>query len=340
MKGIELRQLRYFSIVAKALHFRKAADLAFVTQPALSQQISKLEETVGVPLFVRDKRNVELTAAGLVLRDEVDKLFSQFDRALRLAREAGAECEFCLNIGMIEYTNLAFIAPALVRLQALYPEIRITRQEINSQGQPEALLERRIDVGFSAPPPNAVHAGVHAQALLRSRWGVVMPHHHRLAGHAQLQLADLASERIVMFERAIHPRLYDMVVADCLRAGFTPNFVYTTTQVQSGLSLASEGLGIMIGASYIFTTLPPELLFRPIGDMAELVIYAFTREAEDNPLLLDFIELVTQEARRIQIELDLCCHVEAEDDFMLPAHTATRSAYAINSPIGTGLPNK
>jgi len=90
MRGIELRQLRYFAILAQELHFRKAAELAFITQPALSQQISKLEEIVGVTLFQRDGRTVALTPAGVMLQQETAKMFDQLQRALRLTREAPA----------------------------------------------------------------------------------------------------------------------------------------------------------------------------------------------------------------------------------------------------------
>jgi DNA-binding transcriptional LysR family regulator len=118
MRGIELRQLRYFSILARELHFRKAAALAFITQPALSQQISKLEETVGVALFLRDGRKVGLTAAGARLQQGVDRMFDQLQRALRLTREAAAERTFRLSLGMVEYTNLPFVPQALMRLQS------------------------------------------------------------------------------------------------------------------------------------------------------------------------------------------------------------------------------
>jgi DNA-binding transcriptional LysR family regulator len=305
MKGIELRQLRYFSIAARELHFRKAADLAFVTQPALSQQIAKLEEVVGVPLFTRDHRKVELTAAGIVLRDEVDKLFGQFDRALRLAREAGGGCEFCLSLGMIEYTNLSFIPPALIRLQAIYPAVRILRHEMSSLLQGEALKQHTIDVGFGAPlSMPQPDAGLRAAPLLQSDWALLMRDDHPLAARAELHLADLAGIPLIMFERGVNATLYDMIMDSCRDRGFSPHYVYETAQSQVGISLTSQGLGLMLGLSYIYTALPPGLVYRSIADLAPMTVHVFSRDDEKSQLIRDFIDLAAQEARRAQVELD------------------------------------
>jgi DNA-binding transcriptional LysR family regulator len=114
MKAIELRQLRYFSILARELHFGRAADLASITQSALSQQIAKLEELVGAQLLNRDRRGVTLTASGEALRNSADPIFAQVERALREAQDAAGGRESRISIGLVEYANLPFIPPALI----------------------------------------------------------------------------------------------------------------------------------------------------------------------------------------------------------------------------------
>lgn len=304
MKGIELRQLRYFSIAARELHFRRAADLAFVTQPALSQQISKLEEAIGVPLFTRNHRKVELTPAGTVLRDQVDKLFKQFEQALRLTREAGADCEFCLSLGMVEYANLSFIPPALIRLQAVYPQVRILRHEMQSALQGEALSTHTIDVGFGVPFSAAGAEALVSRPLLRSHWALLMRDDHPLTARASLRLADLAGERLVMFERNVNATLYDFLLDACEARGFAPEIVYATTQSQVGIALAAQGLGTMLGLSYIFTALPAGLVWRTIADLEPVTVHVFSRADEDCQLVRDFIDLTAEEAMRAQITLD------------------------------------
>lgn len=305
MRGIELRQLRYFSILAQELHFRKAADLAFITQPALSQQISKLEEFVGVPLFVRDGRKVALTPAGDVLHQELDKMFEQLDRALRVNRETGGERELLLSIGMVEYTNLPFIPPALVRLQACYPRLKIVRHEMHAGLQFDALSKDIIDVGIGVPAfmPTAT-SGIEPHQVLSGPWVAVMPADHPLAARHTLSVADLAGERLIVFQRLIVPHLYDIIVNACKSAGFTPHFVYDTQQVQMGVAMAHEGAGIMLGAAYIFTALPAAVTMRPIADLEQLTVYMFMRGANDDALVHEFAELVKEEAFRTQVLLN------------------------------------
>lgn len=305
MRGIELRQLRYFSILARELHFRKAADLAFITQPALSQQISKLEETVGVALFLRDGRKVGLTAAGARLQQEVDRMFDQLQRALRLTREAAAERTFRLSLGMVEYTNLPFVPPALMRLQSAYPGLTVQRHEMYSSQQMEALAKGQIDVGIGVQVgPLPTDGTIRTQPVLRGPWVLVMRDDHRLATLTALKVEDMVGERVIFFERAVIPQLYDGVVGACRNAGFTPQFVYETRQAQVGVSMVGEGMGVMLGAAYIFAALPAGLTMRPFADMDPLQVQLFCRNDEGDPLVHEFMDLAGEEARRVQVRLD------------------------------------
>lgn len=193
MRTIELRQLRYFSVLCKELHFGRAAELAFVTQPALSQQIAKLEEQIGLQLFGRDRRQVQLTAAGRVFRDGVDKIFAELELSLRLARQAGDQTVFELSLGMVEYTALPFLPASMIRLQALYPDVKIARHEMNAAGQIEALLQRQIDVGFGVPVSSLPSDGeILSEPILESHWTLLVQDSHRLASLGSIRLDDLA----------------------------------------------------------------------------------------------------------------------------------------------------
>jgi DNA-binding transcriptional LysR family regulator len=302
MRTIELRQLRYFVILAKELHFGRAAELAFVTQPALSQQIAKLEEQVGAALFLRDRRQVQLTPAGRVFLDGVEKIFGELELSLRLARQTGNQATFELSVGMVEYTALPFIPTSLIRLQALYPDIKIARHEMNAARQIEALLQRQIDVGFGVPVvPLPQNGEVVSELILKSCWTLLIRDTHRLAPLHSIRLDDLASERLIIPARAVNEPLYDSVIARCRTAGFTPNVVYETMQAQVGITLVQQGLGVMLGAAYVFTSLPPGLRCIPIEGLDALPVHSFRRADENNGLVLDFIELAQEDARRFSL---------------------------------------
>ncbi len=123
---------------------------------------------------------------------------------------------------------------------------------------------------------------------------------HRLAGLDPLQLDDLAAERLIIPARAVNGPLYDSVIAHCSRAGFRPNIVYETMQSQVGMTLVEQGLGVMLGATYVFAAIPQSLTWRPIDGFDALTVKMFSRPDERNALILDFIELAVEEARRVQ----------------------------------------
>ncbi|AIP35001.1 bacterial regulatory helix-turn-helix, lysR family protein [Paraburkholderia xenovorans LB400] len=301
MKALELRQLRYFAILARELHFGRAADVACVTQPALSQQIAKLEVLVGTPLFARDSRGVMLTAAGDALRDGLDNVFGQLDRALRAAREAGEDQTFTLSIGLVEYTNLPFVPPALIRLQALYPDVMIIRREMNARRQWAALGTGEIDVGFGVPVEQSgreTHIG--SEDLLDSGWCVLMRRDHRFARRTRLRINELARERLIVPARSVNEPLYDSVRARFVSTGVQPNIVYETTQSQVGMALVEQGLGSMLGAAYVFASVPESLVYCPVSGFDPLTVKVFFRGDERSPLVLDFVELAIEEARRLQ----------------------------------------
>ncbi|HBR1111411.1 TPA: LysR family transcriptional regulator [Klebsiella pneumoniae] len=301
MRNIELRQLHYFLLLSRELHFGRAAALAFITQPALSQQIVKLEEQVGVLLFQRDRRRVQLTPAGEILVKGVEKIFNELDSTLNMARKSGNESSLSLALGMVEYTGLPFIPPALIWLQARYPEVKISRHEMNAEGQIAALISRAIDIGFGVPtmslPPEEQ---VVARRIITSHWALLVCNTHPFAHRDSIKVDELAGERLIVPARSVNAPLYDAVVFRCRSAGFTPNFVYETMQAQMGITLVKQGLGIMLGAGYVFSTQEEDMSVVPVEGLDALEVYAFWRAGETQTLVLDFVEYVQREAKGYQ----------------------------------------
>jgi DNA-binding transcriptional LysR family regulator len=304
MRAVELRQLRYFSILARELHFGRAANRASVTQSALSQQVAKLEALLGVRLINRDHRGVALTPSGEALRDSVDAIFMQVDQALRAAQDAVGHSKCAISIGLVEYTNLPFIPPALVRLQALYPDVTIARHEMNAPQQMAALTKNSIDVGFGVPlGTEPGDAGISIEPLFESRWVLLMRSDHKLAKVGCVNVCDLARERLILAARSVNAPVYDSIAAQFQRAGLKPQVVYETLQAQVGITLVEHGFGIMIGTTYMFTSVPNALHCRPINGMDPIIVQLCWREKERNSLILDFVDLAVEEAHRSQPRL-------------------------------------
>jgi DNA-binding transcriptional LysR family regulator len=302
----ELRQYHYFLTLAEELHFGRAAALCFITQPALSQQIARLEESVGVRLFVREQRQVALTPAGEVFRDGVQQLFRLIEDTTRRTRAAGGLPELKLSIGLVEYAHVPMLPAALKRLRALYPDVKVARHEMDAATQVDALLRGRIDAGIAVivddPATLLPHDGaIRAQRLLAAGWQLLVRDDHPLAQASGVALPRLAQERIVMFARDVNPSVYDHVLAACRDAGAALDIVYETSQVQTGVQLAREGLGCMLCTAFAVADALPGMRTLPVPALAPLAMHAFWRTRDPQPLVLDFLDITLEEARRVEV---------------------------------------
>lgn len=299
MRTGELRQYHYFLILAQELHFGRAAALSFITQPALSQQIARLEEALGVKLFEREQRQVRLTPAGVVLRDGVQQMFQLLDQTTRRAREAAGLAQHRLSLGLIEYANLPLLPAALGALQRLYPEVTLQRQEMHADVQLEALQRRQIDVGLAVlldgPAPGLPPDGaLRAQRLLASPWRLLVREDHPLAASDALSLEQLSQERVILFARDVNPAVYDGL----LRAWPAPNIIYETRQSSAGVQLARQGLGGLLATGMVLADVAPGMVALPVPAFPPLTLYLVWRADEQQPLVLDFVEFMQEEAAR------------------------------------------
>ena len=150
--NLELRQLRYFVTVAEELHFGRAAVRLHMTQPPLSQTIQALEELLGAPLFLRSRRAVALTPAGLALLPEARRLLAQSAELPELVRRAATGEAGKLALAFVSSADYSVLPPFLRQYRAAYPQVQIALQEATSDLQIDDLLHARIDAGLLIPP--------------------------------------------------------------------------------------------------------------------------------------------------------------------------------------------
>jgi DNA-binding transcriptional LysR family regulator len=303
MRARELRQYEYFLTLAQELHFGRAAERSRITQPALSQQIGKLEESMGVKLLHRNHRQVKLTHAGEVLRDGAQQMFQVLEDTTRRMRLADGLEDYRLAIGLVEYANLSILPHTLSRLQSFYPELKLVRHEMSAATQIAALQRSQIEIGFG-PVAHHQHdllpadGSVSAHSLLTSGWRLLVPDSHPLAQYSQLSLRQLCGERIIMPAREINPPVYDTIRAAFRREGMEPHVVYETCQVQTGVQMSRNGLGCMLMADFVLCARPPGMRSVPLTGLDPVSVQMFWRSNESKPLVLDFVELAMEEARR------------------------------------------
>jgi DNA-binding transcriptional LysR family regulator len=242
----ELRQLRYFTAVAERLHFGRAAEALHISQPPLSRAIRALEEELGVALFTRSKRHVELTAAGARLLEETRRLTGHLERTLQDLRAMGAGERARLRVGFVSLADYGVLPELLRSYKAAQPGVRLALREMLSPEQAVALASGELDFGLLLPPV-AGAARLEHVVVQRERFVVALSTRHPLArGRGRLALRSLAGEPFVMIPRQIAPRLYDIVAQLAAQAGVSLNVAQEAIQMQTVVSLVSSGLGAAV----------------------------------------------------------------------------------------------
>ena len=260
---LDVRRLGYFIAVAETLHFRKAAERLNVAQPALSQQIRRLEEDLGCQLLTRNRRGVALTAAGQALLESGRRALVQMTHAEDAARRTAAHQMALLRIGFLNPAAFAVVPALLQRLRAERPDLFLVLRE----GASAALLEEvrlgQLDVAFVRGP--ITHPGVRIDVLRREPLVAVLPSAHPLARRRSVPLAELADEPFIGFRRDAAPALHDAIVRLCMDAGFAPAFAMEASEWYTIVSLVAAGLGVAILPESITTFARRDAVYRPIA---------------------------------------------------------------------------
>jgi DNA-binding transcriptional LysR family regulator len=249
MSSIDLRLLRYFVVVAEEGHLTKAAQRIGIQQPPLSQQIRALEKELGVTLFRRLPRGMELTESGHALLVDARIILDQVNTTIEGVRRISQGELGRIAVGFTESASLHPFIPAVIRaFRQVSPGVTLAVEESNTSDLVEALRQNRVDVAFiRSPIGNA--AGLKMETMLVEEMIVALPATHPLAQNKRrksLPLTALAEESFILNRRPSGPGLYDTVIAACRVAGFSPKVTLEARKNLSTLSLVAAGLGISI----------------------------------------------------------------------------------------------
>jgi DNA-binding transcriptional LysR family regulator len=296
---VELRHLRYFVAVAEELHFRRAAERLYVAQPAVSEQIRKLEAELGVRLFDRTHRSVALTAAGSALLDEARRVLHQAEIAQRAARNAHASAGCKLRIGYVPDALPASVPRALQALASEAPNVEVTLETGATHQLIHSVRDEQLDavvVGLPAPAK-----GLHVTSLGDQSLVVAVPSADPKAFESELTLERLGPERLVMLPRDSNPALYDAIVALTRDAGLAPAFVEAPEPRVEGvlLAVAAGGGAALLPASVAQRYATPGVrLVDVVGTEPAFETAVLTRPNHDSLVIQRFLGAATRAAKR------------------------------------------
>jgi DNA-binding transcriptional LysR family regulator len=265
---MDLRLLRYFLVVAEELNVTRAAARLGIQQAPLSQQIQLFERTLGAQLFRRKPRGVELTEAGIALRNEAASIFASVERAVdtvvRVSRGEQGE----IRIGLTTSACFHPLPPQAIRsFRRANPTVKIAFEQNSTPGLIGALQAGRVDVAFIRTAIGQP-AGVRVLPLIEEPMVVAFPSGHPLAGRnngKRLTLKSLAHEKFIGYPRAAGAGLYDSVIAACIASGFSPDIAHEAPQIVTTLNLVAAGMGISVVPSSMQRLRLDAVVYRPMS---------------------------------------------------------------------------
>jgi LysR family transcriptional regulator, transcription activator of glutamate synthase operon len=288
---MELRQLRYLVALAEERHFTRAAAREHIAQPALSQQIRRLEDEIGLPLVQRTTRRVVITEAGEFLVARARRILSEVDAAhSEMERLRGVQTGH-VTVGAMHTMGPVDVALVLAIFYERHPDVELTVREQSSEELAEMLRVDELDLAFLSVTERIESHGLGLHQLVSEELVVVLPREHRLGKRRRVRIAELADDEFISFREG--SRLRELLVSAGRQAGFEPRVKLESNESQRIRRLVARGLGVAIlprsdaegpGADVALATLIEPALTRDIT-------LAWREGRRQAPAAAEFLEL-------------------------------------------------
>jgi len=289
---MELRHLRYVVAVAEQGSFSGAARILHVSQSAISEQLANLEDEIGAALFSRTPRKTDLTQAGEVFLQRARNILADADHAIEMAQRVHRGEAGTLRIGFFSGgTGIDF--PRLIQtFRKLHPSVRLSMVEMTPTQQWSALVEGKIDVGFTRRLEPEFRSELRSVVLHQDPIMAILPRNHR-AVPGPVDLRDLAHESFVLSSREVSPVVFDKVIELCSEAGFSPRITSISTVWASVALMVQAGVGISLLPANEQQSRVRDLAFCPLKASNAFVEFVMAwSPRRDNTLISNFRQLV------------------------------------------------
>jgi DNA-binding transcriptional LysR family regulator len=282
---MNLRQLRYFIVLAEELHFRRAAERLNITQSPLTLAIQELERELGGRLFHRTQRRVELTEAGAAFRVGALEVLDRMQASLQMTRDLLSGESHRLRLGLTPLAALLpFVATTLQRFHIAHPDARLTLHELAVDEHSKALRSRETDACLIRMPLTWEPPRSGSIRLLRDRLVVAMHRDHPLRSRSELTVADLEDEPFIIHPKSSAAAVREVILQLCAQQSFSPRIVQETADAATILGLCAARQGIAIVPWELSRIDMPDVHFAPLSDEeAATDIYLAFREADGDP---------------------------------------------------------
>ncbi|MDM5433618.1 LysR family transcriptional regulator [Bacillus hominis] len=296
---MDIRKMRYFITVAEELNFSRAAERLMMAQPPLSQEIRKLEEELGVQLFHRTKRMVELTDAGKIFLEGARQTLLQVDRTIKETQLTNEGKIGHLIIGFVDSTET--VIDILKTFRERYPKIQLILREMTTDQQIKALYEKQIHIGFIRSEQNneVLSSEVCSEECLK----LVLHQDHPLTSLPNISIKSLIDEPFILFPRHFGTNFYDLIISYFWKHGVSLNIVQEAIQMQTIVNLVAAGMGISVVPSSVESYKKSGVIYKEIQENTPKInLYAGWRQDEKSVVLENFLTVVREVYTNSQFE--------------------------------------
>jgi len=291
--SLTLRQVQFFNVVARTLHFGRAADELFVSQPVVSQEIARLERVLGFELFDRSRRQISLTAAGEALRGPALELtdaalhFEQF--AVRFSKGRAATLTMVGTPSAMDY----FIPLILQGAEASIPWLQIEDVGVETGEVATNLESGAADLGLGRYV--SISDRFRSEVVFREPLMVALSESHPLAGAASIHLGDLADLPLLLWPRERNRAYYDRLMDVCAAGGLDPLVVVSRPRVIGTRSyLIADGRAFGLVPASSAAQLPAGIVALPLDSPEELPLSLVWRADDQRPAVAELVALIRQ----------------------------------------------
>ncbi len=291
---LELRHLNYFKVLAEELHYRKASELLFISQSALSQQIKHLEDILKVKLFERTNRKVLLSDAGAVFYKDVLQVLNKVEMAATNIKLFTAGNTGQIGIGFVA-SAMASVLPALLKqFNTDCPNIRFRLDELSNAEQLVSLTNETLDLGFMRS--NHVPEGFISKRVFTETFSLVLPKDHPITNAEFRNIGQFREENFILFPNDQSQLYYQQIVSLCADQGFAPKVAHRSIHAPTIFRLVENGMGLSVIPTSLATTENSGIRFIELTDIPQqTALYAVWKKFNSNPALPYLLEmLITQ----------------------------------------------
>jgi DNA-binding transcriptional LysR family regulator len=308
---MDLNMLEAFLVLADTLNFTKSAEHLYISQPAFSRKITRLEDEFGCQLFTRNKRTVELTEYGRAFYEHAQNIYADYTKWTLDLKQLKNKKSGRLRVGYLQDLPHRLFPKTIKKFRSEFDQIELSYTDCSMTDIINRLLSNEIDIGFSLSGDFTGHEKISHTSLLSIPYCAALPEEHPLASRTLLNMDDLKDESFIMNTPDGYGPGSRYVMNICAMAGFEPNVVAFTLSVPSMLILVKSGVGVTIVAHTARQVAPEgvKLVLINSEQAPPTTLGLLRKTANSNPAISAFIDTAKSLVDEViaESEVDLSC---------------------------------